>query len=111
MKTVKMKPGTISNVHIRIILILLCVYIFSGCWTDRWVDVISGMYTPVHGSVPTTASGINAVFVDRDHQVVRITFDDTSLYIIPFAARAKRMWPSGCPGNIRSTRVEVLDMD
>jgi formylglycine-generating enzyme required for sulfatase activity len=96
---------------------------------DRWAEVPAGLYTPLPASLeqiemmtlepdhPTqwvTASGIAAVFVDRDHQVVWVMFDDgyqrhsANLLLVPFVPRPRAAWPSGCPSNLGSTHMEVL---
>jgi hypothetical protein len=50
------------------------------------------------------------VLVDRAHQVVWVIFADTSLRILPFTPRPRQVWAAGCPSNINSTRMEVLDL-
>jgi hypothetical protein len=65
------------------------------------------MYKVVRGEV----LDIEAVFVDRTHQMLWLIFDDASLHIIPIIARPKKTWPSGCPSNIQSTRMETWDLD
>jgi len=106
---------------VMVMLLLVCV--LSGC--DRLAEVTSGSYTPLPVSIgqieamtrepdrPTrriTASGIEAIFIDRDHQMAWIMFDDASLLLVPFVAWPQETWPKGCPTNISSTRMEVLDL-
>jgi DNA-binding CsgD family transcriptional regulator len=66
-----------------------------GC--DRRVEVDAGLYVPQSSDVPLAAgergvsrildSGIETVVVDRDHQVVWVMFEDTSVRILPFTPR------------------------
>ncbi|MGC9347963.1 MAG: hypothetical protein ACP5JG_07490 [Anaerolineae bacterium] len=99
-----------------------------GCWIsgcDRWAEVASGVYRPMPPTIEQVemmtrepdrphrwivSPGIEALFVDRDHEVAWIIFEDESLQIIPFTAWPREMWPEGCPTNINGTRMEVLDL-
>jgi hypothetical protein len=90
----------------------------SGC--DRWVAVDAGLYVPQRPDVPLEASEtgtpyvkdteLDGILIDRDHQVVWVFFEDTTLRIIPFTPRPRAAWPSGCPTNIQATRMEALDL-
>jgi hypothetical protein len=104
-----------------VVWLLLMGWMLSGC--DRWVEVGSGLYAPRVRFPPADASetaaqrpeiadsGIDAVLVDREHQVAWIAFDDGSLDVVPFAARPREAWPSGCPTNVNATRMEVLNLE
>jgi hypothetical protein len=128
-----MKRVTIFKV---LIVFLACV--LSGCdqWAEvpaglytplpASIEQIEMMtLEPDHPTQWVTASGIKAIFVDRtrarpgtpghtrldasqDHQIAWIMFDDTTLLLVPFVPRPRAAWPSGCPSNLGSTRMEVL---
>jgi hypothetical protein len=104
-----------------VVWLLLVGWLLSGC--DRWVEVGSGLYVPRVSFPPVGAtetgasrpeiadSGVETVFVDREHQVVWITFDDGTVDVVPFVARPREAWPSGCPTNVNATRMEVLSLE
>lgn len=110
-----MSGKLVSIFWVSLFLVVLCL---SGC--DRWIEVDAGLYVPQRPDVPLGESGaaspyvsdagIESVFVDRDHHVVWMMFEDASLQILPFAPRSSTAWPEGCPGNINATRMEVLDL-
>jgi hypothetical protein len=54
---------------------------------------------------------VETVFVDRKHHVVWLTFDDGTVDVVPFVARPRDAWPSGCPTNVNATRMEVLNLE
>ncbi len=102
--------------NIKTLMILIfCVYVLSGCVIYQWAEVTPGLYTAerslVNGSPQTGTAGVDAVFVDLDHQSAWVMFDNATLRILPFIARARKTWPSGCPSNIQATRMETLDLD
>jgi hypothetical protein len=109
---------------VSMIWVTLLVLLLPGC--DRWAEVVPGLYTPQPASreqiemltrepdQPTpwiTSSGLEALFVDREHEVAWIIFADRSLKVVPFTPRAREAWPEGCPSNLNGTRMEVLDLD
>jgi len=120
------------TITITMTLLLVLGSLLSGC--DRWAGVTSGLYTPPptsieqieaegaaakpsaealnphHESPYISASGLDAVFIDREHQIAWFMFEDASLQLVPFAARSRESWPAGCPSNINATRMEVLDL-
>jgi hypothetical protein len=84
----------------------------SGCSTDRWVEVAAGTYAPVHGSRASGPSpAIETVRVDRDNQTAWFVLDDGSLIPALFTPLPRAEWPTGCPTNIHSTRMEVLELE
>jgi hypothetical protein len=87
--------------------------ILTGCVPDRWVSVEPGEYTVVHsgGTASQIAQReIQKLEVDRDKRVLVFTLTDSSKAIASFIARDRAEWPPGCPSNINSTRMEVLDI-
>jgi hypothetical protein len=83
----------------------------GGCSTDRWVEVAAGEYAPVPGAPASgPSSATEAVRVDRDNQTAWFLLGDGSLVLVPFASLPRADWPAGCPTNIHSTHIEVLEL-
>ncbi len=85
----------------------------TGCLADRWIGVEPGEYVVANriGTATISASaGIRTLEIDRDKRLAIFTLVDGSESIVPFVPRDKAAWPSGCPTNINSTRMEVLDL-
>jgi hypothetical protein len=56
------------------------------------------------------SQGLGAVFVDREHETGWLMFDDGSVRVVSLAPRPRQAWPAGCPANLGSTRMEVLEL-
>ena len=100
----------------RIIMGVLMVAIMGiplGCSIDRWAEVEPGEYAAidVHSeSNGLTISGIEKLIVERESNTITIKLQDGSQVVTTFVPRNKQDWPAGCPSNIGSTRMEVLDI-
>jgi hypothetical protein len=84
-----------------------------GCSTDRWIEVEPGEYTAVdiHSeSNGPIIGGIETLVVERESNTITIKLEDGSQLVAIFESREKQDWPAGCPSNIGSTRMEVLDI-
>ncbi|MGD9406334.1 MAG: hypothetical protein PVH95_14410, partial [Anaerolineae bacterium] len=91
----------------------LAAALLGGCSLDRWVEVEPGAYTVVHGgaaSAMPVAREIQGLAIDRDGGVMVLTLVDGSEIAASLAPRDRSEWPAGCPSNIQSTRMEVLDI-
>jgi Tol biopolymer transport system component len=96
-----------------IALAILTVFVLAGCSADRWIGIEPGEYVVAKraGTASTTASAeIQKIAIDRDKQLAIFTLLDESEMAVSFVPRDKAAWPSGCPANINSTRMEVLDI-
>jgi hypothetical protein len=94
-------------------LIALILSTSLGCSTDRWIEVEPGEYTviDVHSeSNGATIGGIETLVVDRESNTIAIELWDGSPIVVTFVPREKQDWPAGCPSNIGSTHMEVLDI-
>lgn len=97
-----------------VLVLVIFVTIFSGCSFDRWVEVADGDYIPIAESSShddTATRLIERMIVNRENNAIAIILKDGSVISTYFTARPKQDWPSGCPANIGSTRMEVLDLD
>ena len=95
------------------LLIALVLSTLLGCSTDRWIEVEPGEYTAidVHDeSNGATISGIETLVVDRESNTIAIELHDGFSIVVTFVPREKEDWPAGCPSNIGSTYMEVLDI-
>ena len=95
------------------LLITLVLSTSLGCSTDRWLEVGPGEYIviDVHSeSKWATISGIETLVVDRESNTIAIELRDGFPIVATFVPRQKEDWPAGCPSNIGSTYMEVLDI-
>ena len=84
-----------------------------GCSVDRSAEVEPGEYIviDVHSeSNGATISGIETLVVERESNTITIELEDGSQLVATFVPREKENWPAGCPSNIGSTRMEILDI-
>jgi hypothetical protein len=101
------------RVVVAIVALALAGVLVSACSLDRRVAVESGEYAVLRGEVAgvtLAGSGIQSLVVDRDQNLVVLALADGSEVVRPFVARDRRDWPAGCPTNINTTRMEVLDL-
>ena len=85
----------------------------AGCSINCWAEVEPGEYVALHGSPATheiTARRIERLVIDRDQRQMLLTFIDGSEILTSFVPRERAEWPSGCPSNVNSTRMEVLEI-
>ena len=85
----------------------------AGCVMDRWAEVEPGEYAAVRGigtASEAAVQGIQKVKIDRDKHTATFTLLDGSQIVASFAPRERAGWPAGCPSNVNSTRMEVLDI-
>jgi len=95
------------------LLIAVALTTLLGCSGDRWVEVEPGEYTviDIHSeSNGATISGIETLAVERESNTIVIELQDGSQLVATFVSRNRQDWPAGCPSNIGSTRMEVLDI-
>ncbi len=95
------------------LLIAVVLSTLSGCSTDRWAEVEPGEYTviDIHSeSNGETISGIETLVVERESNTIVIELQDGPPLVATFVSREKQDWPAGCPSNIGSTRMEILDI-
>ena len=93
-------------------VLALAAVLLGGCSLDRWAEVETGAYTPIHGGAATmpVAREIQGLEIDRGEGVMVLTLVDGSEMVASFVPRDRTEWPAGCPTNIRSTRMEVLEI-
>jgi hypothetical protein len=89
-------------------LLIALSLLLSGCVLDRRVLLQSGSYIPLENM--GTVGPVSLLVVDRDGQQVVFYLADGSSTEVSFVARDQANWPSGCPTNINSTYMEVLDV-
>jgi hypothetical protein len=89
-------------------LVLILGAMLSGCGLDSWLTLEPGMYGPTTRAMTTGA--IETLEVDRENQLATFRLVDGSRIVVSFSARDRADWPSGCPANIGSSTMEVLDI-
>ncbi len=100
--------------RVAITLALLLGYMSVGCSAKRWASVEPGDYAPVQGIGPSSEVAVQAIQtlrIDRDENAAVFTLADGSELVTKFTPRASKEWPVGCPTNIYSTYMEVLDIE
>ena len=99
------------------IAMVLTVFVgstLSGCSTTRWARVESGEYTISYGrgeAYEVAMQAVQKMEIDRDEGVAVFTLVDGSEIITSFVPRDRAEWPDGCPANIGSIHMEVLDIE
>ena len=96
------------------LVVILTFSLLTGCSMDRWVEVEGGDYVPADtDSVHTSPAAdlINSMHIDRENNSIKLILTDGSTITNSFSMRPKQEWPSGCPANLGSTRMEVLDLE
>lgn len=80
----------------------------TACSLQRQVEVAAGEYEPVRSASNST---VERVRVDRDHRMAWLVLANGSRVIIPFTPRPRSEWSEGCPTNVGSTAMEVLELE
>jgi hypothetical protein len=102
-----------TTVAVAMMALALAAVPLAGCSMDRWAKVEPGEYTVVHdgaAATMTVAREIQRLDIDRDESMMVLTLVDGSEIVASFVPRDGTEWPAGCPTNIHSTRMEVLDI-
>lgn len=105
------KAATLS---IAIAALALITVLIAGCSLDDRAAVEPGAYTILHDGAAgnmAAAREIQNLEIDRDQRQMVLTLVDGSQIVTSFAPRDRSEWPAGCPTNINSTRMEVLDIE
>jgi hypothetical protein len=107
------QPGRTMNIRAPSLAVaVLLGSLLTACSIDRWAEVAAGEYAPVRGAgVSGLAPEIEAVRVDPDDQTAWLMLADGTQVIVSFAPLPRAEWPPGCPTNIYSTRMEVLEIE
>ena len=95
-------------------MVLLLGGVLSGCSPKRWADIEPGEYAPVQGIGQSNEAAVQAIQtlrIDRDENTAVFTLTDGSELVTTFTPRVSKEWPGGCPTNIYSTYMEVLDIE
>jgi hypothetical protein len=94
------------------LVLIILLALLAGCGVDRHVKVTAGEYIRIRDAgTPDYASAIETVRIDRENQIAWFVLTDGSQLIVPFTPRARAAWPAGCPTNVSSTRMEVLNLE
>jgi hypothetical protein len=103
-----------TTIVVAITALALVGVLVAGCSLDRWVEVEPGEYAVLRerGMIQAAAAReIESLQVDRETRQMVFTLADGSQIVASFVPRERSAWPSGCPANIQSTRMEVLDIE
>jgi hypothetical protein len=102
-----------NSVPVMIAPLVLLGVLVSACSIDNWAEIEPGEYVALDASPATlgiAAQSIDRLVIDRDQRMMVVTMFDGTEIAAPFVPRRRTEWPSGCPTNINSTRMEVLDI-
>jgi hypothetical protein len=96
------------------VVIVGLVALLAGCSLDKWTEVPAGAYT-VDSQVGEASRSVGQILaalqIDRDESIALFIFADGTQLETPFSARDRSAWPAGCPGNLYSVHMEVLDLE
>jgi hypothetical protein len=93
---------------------LLVGWLLAGCSMTRRVGIEAGEYELVCGEGAANSVAMQAIQgmeIDRGQRLVAFVLADGSEIITPFVPRDRAGWPEGCPTNVHSTQMEVLDLE
>ncbi len=104
-----------SKIKVAVVTTALALagLLVAGCSMYRWAEVEPGEYEVLHDGVAadsTAVQGIQKLQVARANRLMVLTLVDGSEIVASFVPRDRREWPSGCPSNLNSTRMEVLEI-
>jgi len=96
-----------------ILFVILTGCALAGC--TRWVGIESGEYIVIRGwgeaANEVAMRTVQKMEINRDKRVVVFTLVDGSEIVTSFVPRSRAEWPAGCPTNVGSTHMEVLDIE
>jgi hypothetical protein len=104
----KETPAVVAVVALALVAVLL-----AGCSMYRWAEVEPGEYVVLRGGGAADTAALQSIQklrIDRDNRRMVLSLVDGSEIVTSFVPRARSEWPSGCPSNIHSTRMEVLEI-
>jgi hypothetical protein len=110
----RMRNKSLSRRLALLVTACLAGCALAGCWPARWARVEPGQYSVVCGEGAANEAAMGAsqgMEIDREEGVVVFALADGSEIITTFVPRERAAWPSGCPTNIHSTHMEVLDIE
>jgi hypothetical protein len=99
---------------LKILAIVGLAVLLAGCSLDKWIEVPAGEYTvdsQVGEASRNAGQMLAALKIDRDQSIAVFEFADGTQLAAPFSARDRNVWPAGCPGNLYSVHMEVLDLE
>lgn len=102
-----------TPVAMAVMALALAAILLAGCSMYRWAKVDPGEYVILRREVAAERAAEQAIQklqVDRDSRLLVLTLVDGSEIVTSFVSRDRREWPSGCPSNLNSTRMEVLEI-
>ncbi len=87
--------------------------IAAGCSLDRYLPIKGGYYAAAKSG---TSDGrhpspwIEGLIVDYRGKVVTLYLRKGDPVEVPFSVRERDAWPTGCPSNLYSQHMEVVDL-
>ncbi len=80
-------------------------------WNTCWFPISIKCFTLTPIIIQSRSYLIESMNVDRNKNTVEIHLKNGSVINESFTARPEQDWPSGCPANLGSTKMEVLGLD
>lgn len=96
-----------------VLIVFLAVCTLAGCATTRWTRIEPGEYVVGRGRGEVhevAARVIQQMEIQRAEGVAVFTLVDGSEIVTSFVPRDRANWPAGCPTNLYTDRMEVLDI-
>ena len=104
----KETPAAVAVIALALVAVLL-----AGCSIYRWAEVEPGEYVLLRGGEaadPAALQSIQKLQIDHDKRLLVLTLDDGSEIVTSCVPSGRSEWPSGCPSNVHSTRMGVLEI-
>jgi len=105
----RIRPGAAG------LLLLICLAVSaSGCLPDRKLPLRSGSYQTAavrRGESMDHEERVVGLDLYFETRTVHFVLDSGKSFPVPFSTRDPSRWPSGCPGNLFSYKMEVLDLE
>jgi hypothetical protein len=101
-----------TKVIVAFAMLVECV--LAGCAMNKQVEIEPGVYVVVPGPGEANKIAMRVIKqmeIDRDKRIMILTLLDNSKIHAEFVPRDRAEWPTGCPTNVASTRMEVLDIE
>lgn len=109
MKDARVKPFKLAAWMMGMILIL----VGSACSADKYLSIDPGSYSVQDNRNQLAGAPgpfVQGIVVDPDTQQLTVILRKGEPLQIPYTPRDRSEWPSGCPGNLYSQRMEVFDL-
>ena len=101
-------------ISLNLLALVGLAVLLVGCSLDKWIDVPAGEYsvdTQAGEASRDAGETLESLSIDGNKNTAVFEFADGSQLEAPISARERDQWPAGCPGNLYSVHMAVLDLE